>query len=185
MSGAEKVEGTQGDEETTAMNVPGWASGDFVDNEEWTVFQPSGYWVEMGQTAGEYMDCCSLHIFYAHENASGYSQSVAQGTVTGWIKNPYFMRSTGNGVWCFYQGPQQERVSCSGGFPTYSNELNIGLEAAANTEPTNSGSDETNATHLNGGVYPWNKAYVYKDAGMCATPYTPAPSPGNIYYGTC
>lgn len=61
MGAGEKVEGTQDNQDTTEMNVPGWQNGDFVDNEGWTVFEPSGYWVEAGNTSGEYYDCCSLH----------------------------------------------------------------------------------------------------------------------------
>lgn len=186
MHGAEQVEGTLAYQYTTAMNVPGWASGDFVDNEEWAAMQASGNWVEAGQTAGEYMDCCSLHSFYAYKKGSAYWQYVATTwTVPGWTNNLYQLVAAGNGVWCVYWGTAQ--VSCSAGFPTYSDELQVGLEIAANTKPANAGHEQTNATFLDGKQYNWLKEWAYADGGTCLSRYTgpPYPALGNINYGTC
>lgn len=192
MSKGEKVEGTETEQYTTAIDVPGWASGDFVDNEEWAVFPPSFHWVEIGQSAGEYRNCCSLHWFYAYENSSGYHEASSwEVAPSSW--NAYFMRSVGGGVWCFDVGPNgEEQIACVGGFPTYSEWLEDGAEIAANAQPTNAGSVVANATFTDGTVHTWNFAsdelangsgrVGYN--GMCIAPFTPVDFPGNIYYGT-
>jgi hypothetical protein len=185
MEGSEQVEGTLAYQYTTAMNIPGWASGDFVDNEEWAAFEPYYHWVEAGQTAGEYMDCCSLHPFYAYNNSAGYWQYVAPWTVAGWTNNLYQLVAAGSGVWCVDWTYTQ--VSCSSGFPTYSNNLEVGDEIAANIKPENAGHEQTNATFLNGKQYNWLKERAYADGGMCVSRYTgpPYPALGNINFGTC
>ena len=184
MTGSERVEGTLAYQDTEAMNVPGWASGDFVDNEEWASFRSTGYWIEAGQTAGEYMDCCSLHPFYAWENGGGYSQYVAPYAWPGNANNLYQLSGQShNGTWCAYFGQTQER--CVGGFSAWSNQLEVGVEAAANTKPANTGREGTDgwwekATHN------WLKEYRYVDGGLCAArnPY-PYPALGNIAFSTC
>jgi hypothetical protein len=186
MHGGEQVEGTETIQRTTAMNVPGWAAGDFVDNEEWSVFPAQGYWTEIGQEGGSLMNCCTVYWFYAYDNASGYHAAEHIWAIPGGAWAYYFMRSIGNGVWCFDVGPNgEQRYACYGGFPTYSKELEDGAEAAAETRPSNAGSVEANATFTDGSVHPWNFAYEYHDQGMCVSPYQPLKGPGNINYGTC
>ncbi|MBA3809801.1 MAG: hypothetical protein H0X28_15620 [Solirubrobacterales bacterium] len=181
MHGGEMVEGTLDIEDTTSMNVPGWASGDFVDHEGWTIFEPAGYWVEAGNTAGEYFDCCGRHPFYAHKNAGGYGQYVAPGTVTG---EPYYqMNSTGGNAWSTYWWGNL--VNTEWGFSTYSNDLEVGLEVAANTKPATSASIADNATWTDGSVHNWNKAEWYHDSGTCIGPNAKAPAVGNVSVSTC
>lgn len=186
MQGSEQVEGTETEQYTTNMNVPGWASGEFVDNEEWAVFPSAGYHLEIGQEAGSYMNCCTLYWFYAYTNASGYHAAEHIWAVAPNSWNAYFMRSIGNGVWCFDVGPNgEERYACYGGFPTYNKLLEDGAEVAAETEPANAGSVVANATWLNGSVHTWNFASEAHNGGMCVSPFAPVRFPGNINYGTC
>ncbi|HEX5223781.1 MAG TPA: hypothetical protein VFW29_01500 [Solirubrobacteraceae bacterium] len=184
MTGGERVEGTLAYQDTTAMNVPGWASGDFVDNEEWAAFQNTGYWIEAGQTSGEWMDCCSLHPFYAWFNGSGYSQYVAPYTWPGNENNLYQLSGQShNGTWCAYFAQTQER--CEPGFPAWSNLLEVGDEIAANTKPSNAGHEDTDGW-WEGTTHNWLKEFAYADGGMCISRYTlPYPALGNINYGTC
>jgi hypothetical protein len=184
MTGVERVEGTLAYQNTTNMNVPGWASGDFVDNEEWAVFLPAGYWIEAGQEAGEYMDCCSLHAFYAWYNGAGYFQYVAPWTEPANENNLFQLSGQShNGTWCAYFGNTQAR--CEGGFAAWSNDLQVGDEIAANTKPVNAGREGTDGwwEHT---THNWLKEYTYADGGMCLSrnPY-PYPALGNINYGTC
>jgi hypothetical protein len=184
MTGAEKVEGTLAYQYTTAMNVPGWASGDFVTNEEWALFEPYFHWVEAGQIAGASMDCCGLHEFYAYDNSSGFWKVTAPWTVPAWTNNLYQLVAAGSGTWCVDWATTQ--VACSSGFPTYSNRLLVGDEIAAATKPENAGKEGTNATWVDGSVHNWNKAQPYADGGMCLSQNTsPYPAPGNINFGTC
>jgi hypothetical protein len=184
MTGVERVEGTLAYQFTEAMNVPGWASGDFVDHEEWASFRSSGYWIEAGQTAGEYMDCCSLHPFYAWYNGGGYWQYVAPYTWPANTNNLYQLSGQShNGTWCVYFGQTQER--CVPGFPPWSNELEVGAEVAANTKPATVGREGTNGW-WESTTHNWLKEKRYVDGGMCIArnPY-PYPALGNIAFSTC
>lgn len=184
MEGGEHVEGSLAYQDTTDMYVPGWDSGDFVDNEEWAFFHPSGYWVEVGQTAGEYMDCCSLHPFWAFDNASGYTQYVAPWTWPANENNLYQISGqSDDGHWCLYFASTQ--AQCPSGFPATNNGLEVGDEIAANTKPENAGHEDTNAwwEHT---THNWLKEHAYADGGMCISRYEyPYPALGNINYGTC
>jgi hypothetical protein len=199
MSGGERVEGTETEQYGIHANVPGWEKGNFVDGEEWAVFfnSPSGtlYWTEIGQAAGEYNGCCTWRWFYAYQNHSGYHESLPS---ERWNIQPetwaaYFMRASGNGVWCFDVGPNgEQQYRCVGGFETYATLLEDGAEIASETTPVEEGAVVANATWLNGTVHPWNYARdgLYNENGlvnyngMCVAPFTPVNYPGNIYYGT-
>jgi hypothetical protein len=184
MTGSERVEGTLAYQDTEAMNVYGWASGDFVDNEEWAEFQSTGYWVEAGQTSGEYMDCCSLHPFYAWDNANGYTQYVSPYTWPGNANNLYQLSGQShNGTWCLYLSTNQER--CVSGFPAWSNFLEVGVEVAANTKPLNTGREGTDGW-WNKETHEWKKEARSVDNGLCAARNTsPWPALGYIAFSTC
>jgi hypothetical protein len=199
MTGSEQVKGSETEENTASVNVPGWGSGDFVDNEEWVGFfnGPNPYWTEMGQTAGGYTRCCSMEWFYAYQNHSGYHENKVSERweipFNEWAH--YYMDSEeGAGVWCYAVGPAGElRVTCIGGFETYSKSLEDGTEIAANTGPSNAAKTVANATWTNGTVHTWNKAVngLYNEGGakvttngMCVSQYTPVNAPGNIYSGS-
>ena len=184
MTGAERVEGTLAYQDTESMDVPGWTSGDFVDNEEWATFRNSGYWIEAGQESGEYIDCCSLHPFYAWMNGSGYSQYVAPWTWPSGQYNLYQLSGQSHdGRWCAYFASTQ--ALCIAGFPAWSNQLEVGVEIAANTKPINGGREDTNAW-WESAAHNWLKEGIYLDSGMCVSrnPY-PFPALGNIIYATC
>jgi hypothetical protein len=183
MKGAEQVEGTLAYQYTEAMNVYGWAGGDFVTNEEWVGFEPAGWWVEVGQEAGEYMDCCSLHPFYAWANAGGYTQYVAPYAWPGNNNNLFQISGQNhNGTWCIYFGQTQEH--CVTGFYKWSNLLEVGVEAAANTKPLNTGREGTNGWWENA-THNWLKEERYVDHGLCAARNSGAPALGNIAFSTC
>jgi hypothetical protein len=183
MKGSEQVEGSLAYQWTESMNVPGWESGAFIDNEEWVSFQSTGYWVEVGQTAGEDMDCCSLHSFYAWDNASGYSQYVAPWTVGANEWKLYQVSGQNhNGTWCLYFGSTQ--VRCPTGFSDYSDELQVGAEYATETEPSNTGHEETNGW-WGDKEYNWLKEHAYADEGTCLERYGSPPELGNIAFWTC
>ena len=188
MTGGEQVEGTESEQRTTNMNVPGWASGDMVNNEEWASFPGTGHWVEIGQKAGAYKSCCNLFWFYAFNGPSGYYEY--NGPPYTWEVTPntfnnYAMKSIGNGVWCFDVGPTwEQQVACDGGFQTYSKELQDGLEVAAESKPVNAGTVVVNATWTNGTIHTWNRAEDESTTpGLCWSHFQPYP--GNINYGTC
>jgi len=184
MSGGERVEGTLAYQNTEAMNVPGWASGDFVDDEEWAAFLASGYWIEAGQTAGEYMNCCSLHPFFAWKNAGGYTQYVAPYTWPGGHYNLYQLSGQSHdGHWCAYFESTQEE--CIPGFPPWSNDLEVGVEVAANTKPSNTGREDTNGW-WESTTHNWLHERPYADGGLCTARNSyPWPALGNIAFSTC
>jgi hypothetical protein len=200
MTGSEQVEGTTTYEGTASVNVPGWESGDEVNNEEWAGFKNSpvgtAYWTEIGQTAGGYTRCCSMEWFYAYQNHSGYHESKLseRWEIPFNVWAHYYMEAAGGGTWCFDIGENGEtQVNCIGGFETYSKDLEDGTEIAANTGPSNAVAVQTNATWTNGTVHTWNKATngLYNEGGvkvssngMCIAQFTPVNYPGNVYTGT-
>ena len=186
MEGGEEVEGTESEQDTTNMDVPTWASGDFVTDEEWANFTGSERWAEIGQQGGHGVSCCEVWWFYAM--SSGPHQFWTSGRI--WQIPPgqyanYGMKSIGNGNWCFTIGPTWETTyACHGGFDTYSKELEVGMEVGAEAKPVNSGSDYVNATWTDGSIHTWNKAFAYVNTpGLCYSHN--GPYPGNINYGTC
>jgi hypothetical protein len=189
MTGNERVYGTESEQKTTEMNVPGWENGDFVDDEEWAAFPSTGLWVEAGQEAGNYRNCCNLFWFFAWETSSGYSQFTGppytwEVTYNTW--NNYGMQWVGNGEWCIFVGPTwEQKIACHGGFSADSTLLEDGMEAATEKKPTNKGVAVANAT-WEGSTHTWNKARnVSTTTGLCVSQFTPVNFPGNINYSTC
>jgi hypothetical protein len=187
MSGEEKVEGTQSEQRTTTMVVPGCSSGYFVDNEEWASFHGDSYWLEIGQQMGE-GKCESLWWFYAFNGPSGYVQYVGAPYVwpvslNAW--NRYGMHSLGGGNWCFMIGPNWEtQAACESGFPVYSQRLQNGGEVATEQKPSFAATGGVNAEFTNGNYYQWGHTTAVKSvAGLCYSHY--GEFPGNINYGTC
>ena len=177
------VEGAIDEVNPTAMNVPGWASGDFVDQEGWTSFPHTGYWVESGATAGEYMNCCSIHPFWARQNGEGYLQAVAYWTVPG--EHAYQEWAIGGGKWNFYWDGKLIEGNL-GGFSTYSEEVQAGMEIAANTKPSSAGELDTAVWWGEGTEHNWSyENEKYADEGMCLGRDGRHPAIGNITDGTC
>ena len=190
MTGNEEIEGTESEQNTNDMDVVG---GD-VSDEEWTDFS-NGYDVEIGQEGGRY-GCCNLYWFMAWRGPNGYEERDGPpytGEVTPYTWNNYGDESTGDGWWCFLIGPHwEDQTTCTAGYPLYSKHLVDGMEVADESEPGNNGTVVTNATHLNGKIYTWNKATNYAvnynreyTEHVCVSQYAPENSPGTIHYGTC
>jgi hypothetical protein len=193
MHGSEQVAGTEALQNTEEADVPGWESGDFIDQEEWVGFKngPEPYWTEMGQAAGEYYNCCTLRWFWAYNNASHYHDIKPDERFRIGDKeySAYFQLAAGNGVWCFDIGPYGEiQIKCVGGFETYSKDLETGAEYAANQAPVVKGHGLVNWWK----EQPWYRAALglYNEYerqsynGMCISKYAPVPAPGNVNTGT-
>jgi hypothetical protein len=183
--GNEKIEGLSTNVITTAMNVPYWQNGDFVDNEQWANF-PNGRWVEDGQTAGNGYDAISLHWFYAYKNcaaANCYWENLAPwADRQGWVPNSYTVSSIGGGTWCFKIGSVQ--TECDGGFDTYTKDVEAGAEFADEAEPANSGKQETGVQWIEGAWHHWAAAaWFHEAAGTCVSGWQNIA--GYINYGTC
>lgn len=184
-----KVEGAIDIVNTTWMDVPGWAEGDFVDQEGWTDFPGTNYWVESGATSGDYMDCCSVHPFWAKKNAEGYWQGVAGPTLC--CEVAYQEMSVGGGRWSFYwQGRYQEPTI--GGLPIYSEWVQAGLEVAAYTKPSTSGAIDTAVWWTTGAEHNWSyeerqvvNSKQEPTSGLCIGRDGRHPALGNITIGTC
>jgi hypothetical protein len=201
MKSGEQVIGIEAEQNTMVANVPNSEQGDFVDGEAWVVFfnSPVGnpYWTEMGQDAGEYEGCCSLHWFYAYQNHSGYHQVVNIGEIQFNEWAHYYMLSAGSGVWCWNIGPNGEvQWACVGGFEATSKQLEDGTEAATEAEPAWYNGTVTSALWTNGTWHTWNfaKNFLANETGevsfdgLCVTQIEGINYPGNIYtgaYGYC
>jgi hypothetical protein len=192
MTGGEQVRGSESDIATDAMNVPEWQTGAFVDNEKWTVFPQKSngngfYWVEDGQEAGNYIDCCSLRWFTAWNNGAGYGANESPWPEPGFTFVRYQTVSQLNGTWCFYV--EAGSAGCVGGFPSYAKELQVGAEYASGHEPENTMYEQSNGTWTDGSVHPWIKAEPFQDAKTCVAPFSrespPHYYPGNIAAWTC
>jgi hypothetical protein len=195
MEGSEKVEGSLAYQDTTTMNVFGWANGEYVSNEEWALFQPKEWWVEVGQEAGGNsftikpgevpFSCCLVHSFYGWENGSGFHSYAAPWGVGDNEENIYQLAGNAkNGTWCPYFDKTQ--AQCISGFPVYSNELQAGGEYYDNIKPANAAHVADNAWWTDGSIQNWNFDEMEHGAGLCTTRYTlPYPAAGNINYGTC
>jgi hypothetical protein len=188
MSGSEQVEGAGVVIDTTAGDVPGWASGDFFDHELWASFPAAKEWVEIGQEAGSYRSCCTMYPFFAWKNSGGYKASMGYGGIAMNQWNPYTVKSAGGNIWCFYF-PGNWQVGCVGGFPSnYATELQVGVEIGANTEPPNAGIDEANYSAVGGAVRVWNRAEYWSNPKICLSYFQPggrAPIAGDVNFGTC
>jgi hypothetical protein len=166
----EEVKGLSSVIYTSAMYVPEWNLHEgqvFVSNEQWAIFpQDHGYWVEDGQLAGSENNCCSLHKFYAYDEAKGLHETTLPSTVEGYTWNSFTLEDpSNNGGWCERYGPS-ETLACQGGYgyPAYAKAVEVGAEMSDETKPENSGKDQTGVQHLNGGWYHWNEAWWYSNS---------------------
>lgn len=183
---SEQVEGLSSKLYTTSMNVSDWnASGEnFVSNEEWAIFPSDhGYWVEAGQIAGGVTSSNNImHWFYAWDNSSGLHTYFSPYRVEGYEWNTYTLTSTGKESWCATIGSTQ--VSCGlSGVPNTSKDVEVGMEAAGETEPENSGHSQPIAEHLNGNWYNWNEAEWWSESHTCVSLYEWIA--GHINFSTC
>lgn len=184
MSGGEQVWGTQSEDYTENMNVPGWESGAVVDDEEWVTFKGNGYWLESGQQGGYGVSCCTLHWFFAWNTSAGffvvyYPPYTWEVGFDSW--NLYAIMSIGGGEWCIEVGSDNY---CKGGFPETATRLQDGMEVATESKPTNDATTVANA-YWGGSYHAWyNKTVEYSTTpGLCVRRYLPPGQPGNISYG--
>jgi hypothetical protein len=195
MGSGEEVLGSETIQDTSVMDVPNWEKGDFVTNEEWSIFKNGGsstYWTETGQIGGYGYNCCNIYAFKAWNNSNGFSFEEI-GEVWKAETNYYLMHANGGGDWCWYVGPGGEyNVGCKDGFEAYSHWLEDGTEIGDEAQPENRAYAETDYVALNGEARQWNFASdgLYNEQGeqsyngMCVAKYTPWNWPGNIYTGT-
>ena len=160
-------------EDTLTLEVHDWATGGFIDAEQWIWFNNENRWIETGQTAGEGYGCCTLHQFYAEQNSEGYRQWVSPGHVEGGANvYNYFLLFDGgdNGQWQIEWGCSQNSsvwclVKTYGGWPVDFNHQEAGEEDATEIEPNESGRDEVAASD-GGEWYPWRGAEYYKSPAL-------------------
>jgi hypothetical protein len=182
----ESVEASLAYIDTTSVNVPGWASFAFVDHEMWVDFQGYNSWVETGQTAGNGRDCCTMFPFYAEQLNGAYSEFISPQGIASNNPNLYQIVASGGGVWCVKWSEATAR--CYSGFPTYSDHLQVGLEAATESTPANHGWDQAYSMYLGGSIHYWEgsqtHAAIYQQPpGTCAS--ARPPGYGSINFGTC
>jgi hypothetical protein len=188
----ESVKGGVARMSTGYIDVPEWENYSFVDDEMWVAFKSTGGWLESGQTAGNDMDCCTLHAFWAHSynsSEAGYGEWIAPTpnpptNNLSTIEDPAL-----NGDWCTYWGESRVLMNCSVGFPTYADELEAGAEAADNTRPSNEGWDEVAAIFHDGTWHPWvgsqTEARFFTSPEMCIEPNWGSNHAGNAIWRIC
>lgn len=182
---------------TDSIDAPGWASGDFVDNEMWVSF-PGGNWLESGQTAGNGYDCCTIHAFWAYQRDGTYEEWLAP-TAGNPPTNHYIIEDTSPGSsrnWCIYWGEYVTQACFSEMFPAYASDLEAGIEAATNEKPENEGSDEVAVVLKSGEWHSWSGPETeskftkinYKRepvSKLCIKLNPSSPYPGNGVFETC
>jgi hypothetical protein len=175
--------------DTAGIKVYGWATGDFVTNEQWISWEREGIpgWIEIGQIIGDYTDCCTLHPFIAEEQNHKFKIEISPAAVQPNAYNHYLIfDGEHNGSWHLYwgcadaQGPEWCEVGrYGGGWPALLAEQEAGIEISANTEPYAYGRQEVAAVN-EGPWYPWTGARYYNDPGIHIAMNSELPAAGNI-----
>ena len=179
--------------DTTYMEIPGWAKGDFVTNEQWIQFNPGG-WIETGQIGGGGYDCCSVHPFFAATTEGiehGFYFYESPGTVAPNTYEHYTIYDAPpRGIWRVYWGCCEVKAYAYHQFPTWSNELEAGFEGGAAEQPYNWGRDEVaSMVPPTDAFAPYETAYRHatplRSPGMCMERNYELPAWGNLLWGTC
>jgi len=188
MKSGESVEGAEAIVDTEQVDVYGWESGAFVDDEMWLSWNSGpNQWAEAGQTAGEYINCCTLHPFVAWKVAGQPYKIVLNQGLT-YTTNQYYQYQisgqSADGHWCLYLGESQ--VACPYFGPEYarSTQLEDGMEVAANTWQANNGTNQVNGW-WSGARRHWNFDKLYRETDTCVLRPSGAPWPGDVQYATC
>lgn len=185
-SAGEKIVGSDTWHVSETMAVPEYMFGYFADEEEWVSFPELGwFWIEVGQTAGEYYDCCGLHWFFAwRRKGDGYGQYVAPWADRYRYGNyNYALYTQGNGGWC--ARVDTTTVGCTTGLLTYSKEVEVGVEIYSAKPVFNVTRDESNAWWTNWTAHNWNRDQFIVDPVLCAKRNPWSPYPGNQWSTTC
>jgi hypothetical protein len=170
-------------EDTTNMTDPKPASN-WDDNEMWLSWdcEYNGEWIEAGQAAGDPRTSeHDIYPFYAKRSGGVYEEFTSGTEIAPDQRNLYKFYRSKEGEWCVDWGTTLER--CYSGFASGpARDLEQGVEAANETEPSNNGIGEGFAL---GGVDNWwegsIKASLATEAGTCAAEHSPGP--GSISYG--
>jgi hypothetical protein len=184
--------------ETLSMNVPGWASGDFVTNETWLKFDNSNY-LETGQLAGLGRNCCTLYSFYADTYGNLQERYINPNPAPGNTYDDHYeiydpCHCGYWGIWWGGTGNQTgSQVWASGGgeFPAWSKTLQDGMEAAANQQPYSWG--RTLVATVEPPTDYWteyksgygNVSHVVKSPHQCVLRNPESNHYGNIEFSTC
>ncbi len=140
--------------DTTEMYVPE-PEENFVTNEQWTSWSTLFDWIEAGRLAGRESDPRAIRSFYAVFNNSKYEEVIGPPSSFD-SRNLYQFYSDVPGEveqlpgedWCIKIGgplfpiSQEGTVRCYQGLYGPSTELNLGAEAATESEPASSGTAE-------------------------------------------
>jgi hypothetical protein len=134
--------------DTMSMDVPGWESGDAVNDEVWLSFDGQDY-LETGHTAGRYRNCCTLYSFYAYTKHNEQFAWISPSPAPGGTYNDHYeiYDPCHCGYWGIWWGGNGNstgtQVWASGGgeYPAWSRTLQGGMEAGANSQPYNWGRD--------------------------------------------
>jgi len=190
---AECIDGGVADITSQSASVPNWEKGAFVTNEMWASTNNEG-WVETGQVAGNGVDCCSEHRFFAGEttNNLNYYEYDQPGAVPLNEYHSYVLEDLKHdGVWEIYWGYENTDWTLAheyGGYWTHIDDLEAGMEGSDNSQPTNEG------IQMLAGIWgspdswhPWEG--VYKKVTFSASPATCISQlagswPGNASYHT-
>lgn len=173
---------------TLVMEVHDWASGAFVDDEEWISFAgKSNQWIETGQTAGNYDDCCTLKQFYAENTATEYNEYLSPGHVEGGLHvYNYYLLFDGakDGTWQIQWGCSQNsdvwcEVGAFYGWPVYLSDQEGGDEDASEIEPNEWARDQV-ASSDGGEWWSWTGATWYKRGPLEMRYNAENVSPGDI-----
>jgi hypothetical protein len=185
---------------TDVATVPEFASGAFVDDEIWVGFQNSGGWYEAGQEAGNGINCCSLHAFWAYSLNSelkGYTEMTYREFEDSQLSKFYIEDRGANSDWCLYWAEDNVLVHCVNGvFPAYADSLEAGIEAGSNTRPYNEGNQEVAAVFREGTWHSWkgsktgakgeDRTYSgATESEMCIEPNWASNAPGNAIWRIC
>jgi hypothetical protein len=171
-------------EDTTNMTVPD-PKNNFVDNEMWLSTSCEGKeaeWIEAGQSAGYPRTSeHKIYPFYAKMSGGVYEEFTSATAISANTRNLYKFYRSKEGEWCVEWGSTLER--CYSGFKSGpAHDVEEGVEAATDSEPSNNGYGEGFAL---GGINNWwegsVKAEIETQTGTCASEHSPGP--GSLNYG--
>lgn len=175
-----------------SADVYDWNSGGFLTQEQWISFSAQSGWIEMGQTEGDYIDCCTDRPFFAEETpAHVYHERIAEGSPGTNVYAHYLIYDTEqNTIWRMYWGEWTEEEHYGGWSSVRFQTQQGGSEAGTETRPIDNARDEV-ARWANGSSpwYPWNEAIygVFEPGAFCMHQNQGLLAEGNIEWkvGSC
>jgi hypothetical protein len=188
MKGGEHVEGAEALINTEEVDAYEWESGAFVSNEMWLSWTSNqNQWVEAGQIAGDYINCCSIQPFVAYK-IPGQSFKIDRDTELDYNTHQYYQYQisgqSDDGHWCLYIGETQITCPYFGtGYKT-ATDLEDGMEAGANKWEANNGVNQVNGwwEHVK---HHWLFDELWRETDTCILRPSGAPWAGDVQYATC